>query len=174
MRLKQTLQEAAVAQVVLYHRFLASSGNCGRADAHSSEKGLEARSAKQPQKGQCIPEPRWDSRSTIDMNASDAMWSMYNLQYVRTLGLRVRSDGKVRLVQAFKAVMRRLVISGGPYSIYLPQHERRQRVREIEILEDMMLSATEEIEPELPRTGSHEELVLLPNKKTVGSCGVGL
>jgi len=74
---------------------------------------------------------------------------MYNLQYVRTLGLRVRSDGQVRLVQAFKAVLRRLVISGGPYSIYLPQHERRQRVNEIEILEYMMLNATEEIEPEM-------------------------
>lgn len=116
----------------------------------------ELMSAKQPQKGQCIPEPRWDSRSTIDMNASDAMWSMYNLQYVRTLGLRVRSDGKVRLVQAFKAVMRRLVISGGPYSIYLPQHERRQRVREIEILEDMMLSATEEIEPDMTEISALE------------------
>jgi len=109
----------------------------------------ELMNAKQPQKGQCLPEPRWDSRSSIDMNASDAMWSMYNLQYVRTLGLRVRSDGQVRLVQAFKAVLRRLVISGGPYSIYLPQHERRQRVNEIEILEYMMLNATEEIEPEM-------------------------
>lgn len=109
----------------------------------------ELMNAKQPQKGQCLPEPRWDSRSTIDMNASDAMWSMYNLQYVRTLGLRVRSDGQVRLVQAFKAVMRRLVISGGPYSIYLPQHERRQRVKEIELLETMMLNATEDIEPDM-------------------------
>eukprot|EP00913_Durusdinium_trenchii_P027274 g25588.t1 len=52
--------------------------------------------------------------------------------------------------------MRRLVISGGPYSIYLPQHERRQRVREIEILEDMMLSATEEIEPDMTEISALE------------------
>ncbi|CAJ1422265.1 unnamed protein product [Effrenium voratum] len=107
----------------------------------------ELMNAKQPQKGQCAPESRWDSRSTIDMSASDAMWSMYNLHYVRTLGLQIRADGKVRLVQAFRAIMRRLVISGGPYSVYLPQHERRQRVKEVELVEAMILNA--DTEPDL-------------------------
>ncbi|CAE7641000.1 NaCP60E [Symbiodinium pilosum] len=103
----------------------------------------ELMSAHQPQKGQCIPESRWDSRSTIDMNASEAMWSMYNLQYVRTLGLHVRADGRVRLVQAVRAVLRRLLVAGGPYSTFLPLQERRQRVRELEVLEAMAGGETE-------------------------------
>ncbi|CAE7267744.1 unnamed protein product [Symbiodinium necroappetens] len=104
----------------------------------------ELMNAHQPSKGQCIPESRWDSRSTIDMNASEAMWSMYNLQYVRTLGLEIRSDGKVRLVQAVRAILRRLLIAGGPYTTFLPLQERRQRVRELEVLEAMVRSETEE------------------------------
>jgi len=109
----------------------------------------ELMNAYQPQKGQCIPESRWDSRSSIDMNASEAMWSMYNLQYVRTLGLHVRTDGKVRLVQAVRAVMRRLLVSGGPYSTYLPQQDRRRRVKELEILEAMMEDAMDDTEPDI-------------------------
>eukprot|EP00439_Symbiodinium_sp_Y106_P017984 s4004_g2.t1 len=104
----------------------------------------ELMNAHQPSKGQCIPESRWNSRSTIDMNASEAMWSMYNLQYVRTLGLDIRSDGRVRLVQAVRAILRRLLIAGGPYSTFLPLQERRQRVRELEVLEAMVRSETEE------------------------------
>ena len=103
----------------------------------------ELMSAQQPSKGQCIPESRWDSRSTIDMNASEAMWSMYNLQYVRTLGLQIRADGRVRLVQAVRAVLRRLLIAGGPYTTFLPLQDRRQRVREVEVLEAMVRGETD-------------------------------
>eukprot|EP00440_Ansanella_granifera_P074218 gb/GFBE01080540.1/.p1 GENE.gb/GFBE01080540.1/~~gb/GFBE01080540.1/.p1 ORF type:complete len:2396 (+),score=576.99 gb/GFBE01080540.1/:1-7188(+) len=100
-------------------------------------------------KGGRVPESRWDPNSTTDMNASDAMWSMYNLHYVRTLGLKVRPDGKVRLVQAVKAVIRRLLISGGPYGQFLIRAERRQRVAVLENLEMMILDAKEDKEPDM-------------------------
>eukprot|EP00931_Biecheleriopsis_adriatica_P023690 TRINITY_DN14902_c0_g1_i1.p1 TRINITY_DN14902_c0_g1~~TRINITY_DN14902_c0_g1_i1.p1 ORF type:complete len:2368 (-),score=487.75 TRINITY_DN14902_c0_g1_i1:53-7156(-) len=99
-----------------------------------------------PRKVSQIPESRWDPNSTMDMNASDEMWSMYNLHYVRTLGLQVRSDGKVRLVQAVKAVIRRLLISGSLLGEILPKPERRRRATELEYLEMLIENAEEDKE----------------------------
>jgi len=93
----------------------------------------------QPKIGARVPETRWDPNSTTDMNASDQMWSLYNLHYVRTLGLKVRADGTVRLVQCVKAIIRRVLINGGPYSQYLSREQRRARVAELEALETMMI-----------------------------------
>lgn len=84
------------------------------------------------------PEFRWDPKSTMDMNASTEMWSNYNLQYVRTLMLKVKPDGEVRFVQAVKAVIRRVLIAGGPDTEPLPRRERRRRTMEFEALEAMI------------------------------------
>eukprot|EP00930_Biecheleria_cincta_P047048 TRINITY_DN3254_c0_g2_i1.p1 TRINITY_DN3254_c0_g2~~TRINITY_DN3254_c0_g2_i1.p1 ORF type:complete len:2356 (-),score=376.43 TRINITY_DN3254_c0_g2_i1:34-6066(-) len=85
-----------------------------------------------------MQETRWDPKSTTDMNASDALWSMYNLQYVRTLGLKIKPDGNVRFVQAVKAVIRRVLVAGGPDRVPLPTADRRRRALDMEALEAMM------------------------------------
>eukprot|EP00933_Yihiella_yeosuensis_P030549 TRINITY_DN24187_c0_g1_i1.p2 TRINITY_DN24187_c0_g1~~TRINITY_DN24187_c0_g1_i1.p2 ORF type:complete len:348 (+),score=70.21 TRINITY_DN24187_c0_g1_i1:1312-2355(+) len=98
-------------------------------------------------------EDRWDPNYCMDVNLPDGVWSMYKLRYVRSLDLWINGEEekRVRLVQAVKAVMRRIIIAGGPGGGPGSPHSPETRKRILMELEAFELqlrhdSGTKEIE----------------------------
>ncbi|CAE8581533.1 unnamed protein product [Polarella glacialis] len=94
--------------------------------------------SKIPPIKRCMLEKRWDPNSSTDLFASEAMWALYNMKYVRTLGLTIRPDESVRLVVAMRAVIRRYLVSSTPAGKMLIGFEKRSKVEELEVLEQML------------------------------------